>query len=204
MSIKTEHYHLCKGRMYVWTGCIRIVVWSNSTLSGHFIRYTCIIYPTKNRLVLIFPVWSFSVLFGPHWLQQIRSKSLLHWYRLLTPLVFQPVHSVRLLGGRQSEGHPLRSVLSWGFPLVSTLGLSVCCVTHTHTHSLPSFPPPPYPVFSDHLTGQLLYPSFHRGLLCLYPRFRKLLWRNHLFLFFQLFLLGYIHIVPFKTVMILI
>ena len=81
---------------------------------------------------------------------------------------------------------------------------SQCAVSHTQTHTPPSTPPPPYPVFSDHLTGQLLYPPFHYGLLCLYPRFRKLLGGNNLFLFFQLFLLGYIHIVPFKTVMILI
>lgn len=36
-------------------------------------------------------------------------------------------------GQRESVGHPL-SVLSWVFPLVSTLGLSVCCVSHTHKH----------------------------------------------------------------------
>lgn len=81
---------------------------------------------------------------------------------------------------------------------------SQCAMSHTQTPTpTPSTPPPPYPVFSDHLTGQLLYPSFHYGLLCLYPRFRKLLWGNDLFLFFQLFLLSYSHIVPFKKVIIL-
>lgn len=136
-------------------------------------------------------------------------QSLLHWLRLLdssglpTNSLWYPNSAcVCLLGGRDREWGTHWGVYCLGVFLLLAPLASQCAVSHRHTPL--SIPPPPYPVFSDHLTGQLLYPSFHYGPLCLYPWFRKLLWGNHLFLFFQLFLLGYIHIAPFKTVMILI